>query len=133
MGMIKLTHLPLDKMAAILADDIFKCICLNENNVPFISPRCVSIKKLRQRQNGRQFADDILKCISVNENVVVLAQILLQFVPKGTVDNKLALDYVMAWLRTGNKPLFEPMMAQVVDAFMRHSASMNYTTGNGIL
>ena len=26
-----LTHLPLDKMAAILADDIFECIFLNEN------------------------------------------------------------------------------------------------------
>ena len=30
-----LTHLPLDKMATILADDIFKCIFLNENdNIP---------------------------------------------------------------------------------------------------
>ena len=28
----KLTHLPLDKMAAILADDNFKCIFLNEND-----------------------------------------------------------------------------------------------------
>ena len=27
-----LTHLPMDKMAAILADDIFKCIFLNEND-----------------------------------------------------------------------------------------------------
>ena len=27
-----LTHLPLDKMAAILADEIFKCIFLNEND-----------------------------------------------------------------------------------------------------
>ena len=27
-----LTHLPLDKMAAILADDIFKSIFLNEND-----------------------------------------------------------------------------------------------------
>ena len=27
-----LTHLPQDKMAAILADDIFKCILLNEND-----------------------------------------------------------------------------------------------------
>ena len=26
-----LTHLPLDKMAVTLADDIFKCIFLNEN------------------------------------------------------------------------------------------------------
>ena len=28
----ELTHLPLDKMATILADDIFKCIFLNEND-----------------------------------------------------------------------------------------------------
>ena len=27
-----LTHLPLDKMAAILADDTFKCILLNEDD-----------------------------------------------------------------------------------------------------
>ena len=26
-----LTHLPLDKMAAISADDIFRCIFVNEN------------------------------------------------------------------------------------------------------
>ena len=26
------SHLPLDKMAAILADDTFKCIFLNEND-----------------------------------------------------------------------------------------------------
>ena len=30
---IGLTHLPLDKMAAILADDTFKCIFLNENDI----------------------------------------------------------------------------------------------------
>ena len=28
----ELTHLPLDKMAAILADGYFKCIFLNEND-----------------------------------------------------------------------------------------------------
>ena len=27
-----LTHLPLDKMATMMADDIFKCIFLNEND-----------------------------------------------------------------------------------------------------
>ena len=31
-GAILLTHLPLDKMASVLTDDIFKCIFLNENN-----------------------------------------------------------------------------------------------------
>ena len=30
---LQLTHLPLDKMAAILPDDIFKCISLNENDI----------------------------------------------------------------------------------------------------
>ena len=30
--MYALTHLPLDKMAAMLADDILKCIFLNEND-----------------------------------------------------------------------------------------------------
>ena len=30
-ALCELTHLSLDKMAAILADDIFKCIFLNEN------------------------------------------------------------------------------------------------------
>ena len=29
---VQLTHLSLDKMAAILADDSFKCIFLNEND-----------------------------------------------------------------------------------------------------
>ena len=30
--MNELTHLPMDKMAAILADNIFKCIFLDEND-----------------------------------------------------------------------------------------------------
>ena len=31
-GILLLIHLPLDKMAANFADDIFKCIFLNEND-----------------------------------------------------------------------------------------------------
>ena len=30
----------------------------------------------------------------------------------------------MAWRRTGNKPLSEPMMTQFNDAYMCHTASM---------
>ena len=63
-----LTHLSLDKMAAILADDIFKLIFLNENGRIFI-------------------------------------QISLKFVSKSPIDNNPALVQVMAWCRTGNKPL----------------------------
>ena len=69
-----LTHLsPLDKMAAVLADNIFKCIFLNEN-----------------------------------EKIQI--QISLKLVPRSPIDNKAALVQVMAWRRTGDKPLPEPML-----------------------
>ena len=55
-------------------------------------------------------ADDIFKCIFLNENVSILIQISLKFVPECPIDNKSALVQVMAWRRTGDKPLSEPMM-----------------------
>ena len=74
---------PLNKMAAMLADGIFKYIFLNENDrIPI--------------------------------------QISLKFVPMSPIDNKAALVQVMAWRRTGDKPLPEPMMNQFADAYMRH-------------
>ena len=80
---IWLTHLPLDKIVAILADDIFKWIFLNENDrIPI--------------------------------------QISLKFVPKSPIDNKPALVQVVAWCRTGDKPLPEAMMIQLTDANMGH-------------
>ena len=47
-SLLLLTHLPLDKMAAILADDIFKCIFLNEND---IIPIQISLKVCSQESN----------------------------------------------------------------------------------
>ena len=35
------------------------------------------------------------------------------------------LVQIIAWHRTGDKPLSEPMMAYVADAYMHHSASMS--------
>ena len=78
-----LTHLPLHKMAAILADDIFKCMFLNENDR-----------------------------ISI--------QISLKFVPRNPIDKKAALVQVMAWRRTGDKPLPESVLTQFTDAYIRH-------------
>ena len=80
---IVLTHLPLNKMAAIFANDIFKRIFLNEN-------------------------------------IRISNQISLKFVPYGPNDNTSALVQVMAWRRTGDKPLPEAMMTQFSDAYMRH-------------
>ena len=81
--MVELAHLPRNKMAAIFADSIFKCIFLNEN-------------------------------------VRILIKISLKFVLKGPIDNKSELVQVMAWRRTGNKPLPEPMLTQFTEAYMRH-------------
>ena len=42
-------------------------------------------------QNGRHFADEVFKGIFVNEMLCISIQISLKFVPKGTIDNKIAL------------------------------------------
>ena len=79
---------------------------------------------LRQRQNRRHFAD-VFKCNFLNENVWIPIRISLKFVPKGPINNIPALVQIMAWRRTGDKPLSEPMMSQFNNAYMRHSASMS--------
>ena len=61
-------------------------------------------------------AGDIFKSIFLNENY----RISVKYVPRGPIDNKPVLIQVMAWCRTGNKQLLEPMMTQFIDAYMRH-------------
>ena len=63
------------------------------------------VNTLGPRQNGRHFADDIFECIFVNENVWVPIIISLKFVPKGPINNIPALVQIMAWRRSGDKPL----------------------------
>ena len=57
------------------------------------------------------FPDDILKRTFMNENAWISLQISLKFVPKGPINNIPALVRLMAWLPTGDKPLFEPILA----------------------
>ena len=92
-----------------------------------LRPRCCSFDQvwLRPRQNGRHFADDIFKCIFLNENLWISIKISLKFVPKGPINNIPALVQVMAWRRSGDKPLSDPMMVKSTDAYTRHSASMS--------
>ena len=68
------------------------------------------INTLRPRQNGRLLADDTFKCIFLNENVWGLAEIPLKYVPECRIDDKQALVQIMAWCRSGDKPLSKPMM-----------------------
>ena len=64
------------------------------------------INTLRSRQNGRYFPYNVFNRIFFNENAMI--KILLKFVPEGAIDNKSTLVWVMAWRRTGDKPLSEP-------------------------
>ena len=69
-----------------------------------------SLNSLRPRRNEQHFADDIFKRIFFNENVWISIKISLKFVPKGPINNIPALVPIMAWRRSGDKPLSEAMM-----------------------
>ena len=72
------------------------------------------VNTLRPRQNGRRFADDTFKRIFLNENVRSSIKISLKFVPKGPINNNPALVQIMAWRRSGDKPLSEPMIVSLL-------------------
>ena len=72
-----------------------------------------SFNTLRPRWNEQHFVDDIFKCIFFNENVWISIKISLKFVPKGPINNIPALVQIMAWRRSGDKPLSEPMMVSL--------------------
>ena len=69
---------------------------------------------LRARQNGRRYADDTFKRIFWNENVRISIKISPTFVPKGAINNNSASVLIMAWRRSGDKPLSEPMMVSLL-------------------
>ena len=74
------------------------------------------LNSLRPRQNRRHFPDDIFKWIFLNENVWISIKMSLRFVPKVPINNIPTLVQIMAWRRSGDKPLSEPMM----DSLLTH-------------
>ena len=62
----------------------------------------------------------IQQALNTSLNVRIPIQISFNYAPSSPIDNKPALVQVMAWRRTGDKPLPEPMMTQFSDAYMRH-------------
>ena len=81
---------------------------------------------LRLRQNGCHFPDNIFKWIFVNGNAWILIKISLKFVPSDPLNNILALVEILAWCQPDDKPLFEPMMTYVIEAYMHRLASMSW-------
>ena len=69
---------------------------------------------LRLRQDGRLFPDDTFKLIFLNENVRISIKISLKFLPKGPINNNPSLVQIMAWRRSGDKPLSEPRMESLL-------------------
>ena len=72
------------------------------------------INTLRPRQNGCHFADYSIKCVFLNENAWISIIIPLKFVPKGPINIIPALVQIMAWRRSGDKPLSEPIMVSLL-------------------
>ena len=75
--------------------------------------RSLSFSTLRPWQHGCHFPDGIFRCIFLNEDIWIAINISLNFVPKGPIDNIPALVQIMAWHRSGDKPLSEPMMVSL--------------------
>ena len=69
-----------------------------------------AINTLSPRQNGCHFADDIFKSIFVSENLWILLKNSPKFVPKVRINTIPALVQIMAWRRSGAKPLSETMV-----------------------
>ena len=68
------------------------------------------IKSLRSRRSRRHsVTDDIFKCIFLNENVFISIKFSVKFISKIPINNIPALVRIMAWCRSGDKPLSEPM------------------------
>ena len=105
-------------------NNIYIYISICEIRLPFSAIK-LAFNWLMPRQNRRYFADDVFKWNFLNENIWISINIPLKFVPKGPINIIPALVHIIAWHRTGDKPLSEPMMTQFIDAYMRQSASMN--------
>ena len=81
---------------------------------------CSVLTHLSWDKMAANLADNIFKYIFINEKFHILIRILLEFVPRGPIDNRPALVQVMAWRRTDDKPLPETTLTHFTDAYMRH-------------
>ena len=81
---------------------------------PILFNHLFQFNTLRPRQNGCLFADDIFKRFFFNENVWISIKLSLTFVPRSPINNIASLVEIMAWRRSGDKPLSELMMVSLL-------------------
>ena len=88
-----------------------KCLLCSRNRKTVEGPvKWNTLNTLRPRRINRNYPHDIFKCISLDENESISHKISLKYVPKVRIDNIPALVQPMAWCRSADKPLSEPMM-----------------------
>ena len=63
------------------------------------------INSLTPEQNGRHFAGCISNAFFANKNLCTSTNILIKYIPDGKIGKKSALNELMAWCLTGDKPL----------------------------
>ena len=78
-----------------------------------LSHRYSLIHRGQDRMDWRHFAADIYKRIFLNENIWIPIKISLTFIPNGPFNNIPVLVKIMAWRRTGDKPLSDSMMVSL--------------------
>ena len=100
------THTNMD--LKILVSNLPSCIIYP----PMVNIICFNT--LKPRQDGRHFADDIFTYIFFKDNCFIMIKFSLKYVRKGPIDNNPALVQIMAWRRSGDKPLSEPMMVSLL-------------------
>ena len=106
---------PMKKTLYKIADEMSRNDSTGDvRNLNNIEPVLEVVITLRPRQNGRHFPDDVFKCIFLNENVNMSINTSLKFVPKGTINNIPTLAQIMAWRRSGDKPISESMMINLL-------------------
>ena len=103
-----------------------------ERNDDLIKPPAITSNSSPLDKMAAIFSDDIFKCIFLNEKFCISIRISLKFVLSSLINNTSALVQVMAWRRTGGKPLPEPMLTQFTDAYMRHQGESSSDELNGI-
>ena len=111
---------PLPNDSNFVQADVLKQICYSIAHVLYKSiimfPQLVNPSL--PKQNSHCFADDIFKYIFKKEKFCTSILISLKCVPLDLIDNKSALVQVMAWRRTGDKPLPEPMVTLFIGVYM---------------
>ena len=83
-------------------------------NNPSIFSLTVTNAGCRSDFNTLRLRQNTFKRIFLNENVRILIVISLKFVTKGPINNYPTLVQIMAWRRSGDKPLSEPMMVSLL-------------------